>query len=102
MSRVRKLRTGVLPEGATIINYLHPEDDNYIPSGQFLASPSIARLKSGAIIASMDTHMWYGTENLVPIYKSTDTAKHLSMLQTLPSFSGVRFLYIKMFCISWA
>lgn len=86
MSRVRKVRTGVLPEGATIINYLHPEDDNYIPSGQFLASPSIARLKSGAIIASMDTHMWYGTENLVPIYKSTDNGKTFKYVTDLTQF----------------
>ncbi len=86
MSRVRKVRTGILPPGATIINYLHPEDDNYIPSGQFLASPCLARLKSGAIIASMDTHMWYGTENLVPIYKSTDNGKTFKYVTDLTQF----------------
>ena len=86
VSRTRKVRTGAIPEGAVVINYLHPEDDNYIPIGQYLASPSIARLKSGAIIASMDTHMWYGTENLVIIYKSTDNGKTFKYVTDLTQF----------------
>lgn len=86
VGRTRKVRTGALPDGASVINYLHPEDDTYIPSGQYLASPEIVRLPGGALIASMDTHMWYGTENLVILCRSDDNGKTFHYVTDLIQF----------------
>ena len=42
-SNVRLIRTGEIPGGAVVVNYLHPEDGQYAFSGQYLCSPSLAR-----------------------------------------------------------
>ncbi|MBQ4050641.1 MAG: hypothetical protein IJD13_03355, partial [Oscillospiraceae bacterium] len=53
-SSVRLVRTGFVP--GVVINYLHPEDEEYLFSGRYLCSPSILRLPSGRLLSSMDVH----------------------------------------------
>ena len=53
-SYVRLLKTSPIPEGTTVINYMHPEDTQYDFSGYCLCSPSLVRLESGRLLAGMD------------------------------------------------
>ena len=53
-SRVRLARTGAIPTGTSVINYLHPEDEQYLFSGKFLCSPSLVKTPSGKLLAGMD------------------------------------------------
>lgn len=73
-SKKRYLRTGAVPEGAVVINYLHPEDPQYKFSGQYLCSPSLARLPDGRLVAGMDV---FGSEgqNLTILFRSEDNGK---------------------------
>jgi len=71
-SNVRLFHTGACPEGTSIINYLHPEDTQYIFSGKFLCSPSIARTASGRLIATMDVFGGMMAQNLTLAFFSDD------------------------------
>ena len=53
-SAVRYFRAAPVP--GTVINYLHPQDTFYQFSGRSLCSPSILKLPSGRILASMDVY----------------------------------------------
>lgn len=89
-SSVRLVRTGYVP--GVVINYLHPEDKEYIFSGRYLCSPSILTLPSGVILASMDV---FGPEaqNLTLIYRSRDGGESFEYLTELfPCFWGKLFL----------
>jgi len=74
-SATRLLRTGAIPEGATVINYLHPEDPQYDFSGRYLCSPSLVRTKSGRLVAGMDLFGPRMAQNLTLLFKSEDEGK---------------------------
>lgn len=101
-SRVRLFRTGYVP--GIVVNYLHPKDDVYKFSGQYLCSPSLLKLDDGTLLASMDVFEGNAPQNLTLIYKSTDggqTWEHLTEL--FPCFWGKLFLHkgaVYMFAIS--
>ncbi len=78
----------------TVVNYLHPSDSAYYFSGRFLASPSIARLPSGALLASMDVFSVKYPQNLSKIFKSEDDGKTWKYVTDLfPCFWGTLFVY---------
>lgn len=84
-SRVRKLRTG--ETFGTVVNYLHPQDDAYAFSGNYLCSPSLVRLQSGALIASMDVFASGKPQNLTMIFRSDDDGKSWRyMCELFPCF----------------
>lgn len=91
-SNIRILRTGEVPKGATVINYLHPDDKQYDFSGNFLCSPNIVRTKSGRLIASMDL---YGMPQLLTLlFYSEDNGKTWRYLNDLyPFYWGTLFYY---------
>ena len=67
-SNTRLVHTGAFPKGTGVINYLHPEDKQYEFSGRFLCSPSIARTKSGRLVASMDVYGPEMAQNLMLLF----------------------------------
>ena len=85
-SNVRLLRTAENPEGATVINYLHKDDEQYIFSGKYLCSPSIVRCESGRLIAGMDVFGGMMPQNLVLLFKSEDNGKTWRYLTDLYPF----------------
>lgn len=85
-SSLRLVRTGRIPEGATVINYLHPEDDRYSFSGKYLCSPSLARLDDGSLIAGMDVYGPQMAQTLTILYKSTDNGASWHYLTDLHPF----------------
>ena len=93
-SNVRLVRTGAIPEGTTVINYLHPEDCQYDFSGNCIASPSIVRTDSGKLIASMDV-FGHGTgQNLTLLfYSDNDGRKWHYLTDIYPFFWGSLFYY---------
>lgn len=74
-SRRRLLRTRSLPEGTTVINYLHPDDTQYDFSGRYLCSPSIARTDSGRLVAGMDLFGPKMAQNLTLLFYSDDNGE---------------------------
>lgn len=90
-SETRLVRTGWAP--GTVINYLHPEDPAYAFSGRYLCSPSILRLPSGRLLASMDVHAGDTPQNLTLIFYSDDDGESWHYLTELfPCFWGKMFL----------
>ena len=91
-SNTRIIRTCQVPEGATVINYLHPKDKQYDFSGNFLCSPGIVRTNSGRLIASMDI---YGEPQLLTLlFFSDDNGKSWRYLNDLyPFYWGTLFYY---------
>ncbi len=93
-SRTRYVRTGAIPAGTTVINYLHPEDDWYDCSGHFLCSPSIVRLDNGRIIASMDLFGPEMPQNLTLLFYSDDNGNDWHYLNDLyPFYWGSLFVH---------
>ena len=93
-SRVRLARCGETLPGATIINYLHPEDEAYIFSGHCLCSPSIIRHPDGYLLASMDVFKDKYPQNLTLIYRSDDDGKTWKYVSELfPCFWGKMFVH---------
>ena len=74
-SNLRYLRTGEIPGGAVVVNYLHPEDQQYRFSGRFLCSPSLARLPDGRLVAGMDVFGSEMGQNLTILFRSEDDGK---------------------------
>ena len=70
-SFVRPLRTDTPPKGCTVINYIHPEDNQYFFSGHFFGSPTLARLPGGRIVAGMDV-FGNGSQNIALLFYSDD------------------------------
>jgi len=70
-SETRLVRVGFVP--GKVINYLHPEDTAYAFSGTSVDSPSLVKLPTGRLIASMGIHKspQYG-ENLTILNYSDD------------------------------
>ena len=69
-SSERLVRTGDIP--GTVVNYLHPDDEEYAFSGRYLCSPSLLRLENGDLLASMDLYASGAPQNLTLIYISHD------------------------------
>ena len=92
-SQSRLFRTGYVP--GTVVNYIHPDDYTYMPSGRSTASPCILRLPNGELLASHDV-FWYDCEqNLTLVFKSDDNGKTWSYLsQVFPSF-WTKIFYFK-------
>ncbi|MBQ7910621.1 MAG: exo-alpha-sialidase [Clostridia bacterium] len=77
-----------------VINYLHPNDNAYYFSGRFLASPSIVRLPSGALLVSMDVFSLKYPQNLSKVFKSVDDGKTWQYVTDLyPCFWGTLFIH---------
>lgn len=72
-SRVRLARTAEAI--GTVVNYLHPDDKAYEYSGRYLCSPSILRMPSGDLLASMDLYAPDAPQNLTLVYRSKDNGK---------------------------
>lgn len=92
ISKVRLFRTGYVP--GRVVNYLHPNDNYYKFSGQYLCSPSLVKLNDGSLLASMDVFEGNAPQNLSLIFKSTDggeTWTHLTEL--FPCFWGKLFTH---------
>lgn len=85
-SKTRLFRTGSIPEGCSVINYLHPEDPFYDFSGKFLCSPSLARVKSGRLIAGMDIYGLRMAQNYTILFYSDDDGKSWRYLTDLYPF----------------
>ncbi len=94
-SRTRLARTGDAV-GDTVVNYLHPEDDAYAFSGQYLCSPTIVRHPDGFLLAGMDVFRGGAPQNLELIFRSDDDGKTWHYVSELyPCFWGRLFIYEK-------
>ena len=69
-SRMRLAR--VAETIGTVVNYLHPDDKAYSYSGRALCSPSIIRMPSGALLASMDLFAKDAPQNITLVFRSED------------------------------
>ena len=85
-SNVRLFITSDIPEGTTVINYLHPEDKQYDFSGNCLCSPSLVRLGSGRLLAGMDVFAMKSGQNTTIIFCSDDNGKSWRYLTDLHPF----------------
>ena len=85
-SRHRLVRTGDIPPGTSVINYLHPEDTQYDFSGRFLCSPSLVRTKSGRLVAGMDVFGPKMAQNLTLLFSSDDNGESWHYLCDLYPF----------------
>ena len=94
-SRTRLFRTGKVPEGSVVINYLHPEDPCYDYSGKFLGSPNLVRCKSGRLIASMDVFASFQPQNVTLLFYSDDDGKSWSYLTELYPFYWATLFYYR-------
>ncbi len=85
-SRIRLARTGAIPEGTSVINYLHPEDEQYLFSGKHLCSPSIVKTGSGRLIAGMDVFGPAMGQNTTLLFSSDDKGESWHYLCDLYPF----------------
>lgn len=92
-SCVRLFRTAPVPDGAAVINYLHPEDTQYEFSGRYLCSPSLARVENGRLIAGMDLYGNRMAQNLTVLFYSDDDGKSWRYLTDLYPFYWGSLLY---------
>ncbi len=91
-SRVRLARTGETV--GTVVNYLHPEDQVYSFSGNYLCSPSLVKYPDGTLLASMDVFKPEAPQNLTLIYRSDDNGQTWYYVSELmPCFWGKMFLH---------
>ena len=77
----------------TVIDYLHREDTAFAERGQYIGSPSIARLPDGALVASHDL-FGPGTSDFSRIFRSDDngeTWRHMADVR--PAFWGKLFVH---------
>lgn len=94
-SKTRLFRTGCVPEGCTVINYLHPEDPYYDYSGKFLGTPQIVRCKSGRLVASMDVFQSFKPQNITIVFYSDDDGRSWRYMTDLYPFFWTSLLYHK-------
>lgn len=91
-SRIRLARTGEAV--GTVVNYLHPRDEAYSFSGQYLCSPSMVRLPDGGLLASMDLFATGTPQNLTLIFRSDDNGETWRYLTDVyPAFWGKLFVH---------
>lgn len=86
ISNVRLFITSAIPEGTTVINYLHPEDKQYDFSGNCLCSPSLVRTKGGRLIAGMDVFAIKSGQNTTILFCSDDDGRNWRYLTDLHPF----------------
>ncbi len=80
--------------GGTVINYIHPDDMTYHPSGMCPASPSILKLPSGRLIVSHDIFFYLMEQNITILNYSDDSGKTWNYLSTItPCFWGTLFYF---------
>jgi len=94
-SETRFFRTGEIPNGCSVINYLHPEDPYYDYSGKFLGTPAIIRTKSGKLIASMDVFESWKPQNVTLMFYSEDDGKNWKYITDLYPFYWTTLFYYK-------
>ncbi len=88
----RLFRTGEIP--GRVVNYLHPQDPCYQFSGRFLCSPSLVKVPSGALLASMDVYARGAPQNLTILFRSEDGGRTWRYLSELfPCFWGRLFVH---------
>jgi hypothetical protein len=91
-SPIRLIRTS--PVEGVVINYLHPEDEQYSFSGRYLCSPSLVKLPSGRLLASMDVYGPQMSQNLTLLYDSVDGGKTWNYVADIfPCFWGKMFTH---------
>ena len=91
LSAERLVTPGPIP--GVVIDYLHQHDPVYATFGQYIGSPSLARLQGGALVASHDI-FGRGTDDFSRIFRSDDggaTWRHLSDVR--PAFWGKLFVH---------
>ncbi|MBN2557432.1 MAG: exo-alpha-sialidase [Clostridia bacterium] len=87
----RLFRCGVFP--GTVINYIHPEDKAFFPSGMCTASPSLVRLGK-RLILSHDIFFRDMAQNQSRIFYSDDEGANWRLLSELEGcFWGKFFIY---------
>ena len=88
----RLFRCGEFP--GKVINYIHPDDKMFYPSGMCPASPSILMLESGRILVSHDIFYRDMAENLSMVLYSDDLGDTWHFLSVIEGcFWGKLFLY---------
>lgn len=91
-SDTRIFRTGQAI--GTVVNYLHPEDTAFAYSGRYLCSPSLVKLPSGVLLASMDVFVSHGPQNLSFLFRSADNGVTWEYVTDLfPCFWGKLFYH---------
>ncbi len=91
-SRVRLAKTAEAV--GIVVNYLHPEDPVYAFSGRALCSPSLVRLPSGALLASMDLYDEGAPQNLTLVFRSEDNGQTWHYQNELfPCYWGKMFVH---------
>ena len=91
-SRTRLARCG--ESIGTVVNYLHPEDEAYAFSGQYLCSPSLLRHPDGYLLTSMDVYAGKAPQNLTLIFRSDDNGETWHYVSELmPCFWGKMFIH---------
>lgn len=89
-SPVRLIRTSKVD--GIVVNYLHPEDGQYQFSGSYLCSPSMVRLPSGRLLASMDVYGRETPQNLTLLFDSVDDGETWNYVTDIfPCFWGKLF-----------
>ncbi|MCI1220250.1 MAG: glycoside hydrolase [Bifidobacterium sp.] len=92
VSEPRLVRCGQMV--GSVVDYLHPKDDAFRFSGQYLASPSIAKLPSGALMVSMDVFTWRGAQNLTLLFVSQDEGRTWNFVtELMPCLWGRLFMH---------
>lgn len=92
-SRTRLARTGCIPAGTSVINYLHPEDEQYLFSGRFLCSPSLVKTPGGRLIAGMDVFGPSMGQNTTILFYSDDDGESWHYLCDLYPFYWSSLFY---------
>lgn len=92
-SNVRFVRTGAIPPGTSVINYLHPEDEQYLFSGRFLCSPSLVKTPGGRLIAGMDVFGPSMGQNTTLLFTSDDDGESWRYLCDLYPFYWASLFY---------
>lgn len=91
-SRDRLFRCGFVP--GIVVNYLHPEDDAFLSSGNCTCSPSICRAPDGALLVSMDIFKGGGGQDLTQIFRSEDNGETWHYASSLrPCYWGSLFTH---------
>ena len=91
-SAIRFFRTGEVP--GRVIHHLHPKDDYYAESGKCLCSPSLLKLPSGRLLASMDVYRGGGPQNRTLLFRSDDRGENWHYVcDVMPLFWGDLFYH---------
>ena len=77
-----------------VINYIHPQDKTYYPSGDSPASPSIVKCSDGRLIVSQDIFAGGCAQNLSKVFFSDDQGNSWNYLSEIyPCFWGKLFIH---------